>query len=80
MSRGSDNEPEGNDDFLFATKLDRQRLFRSQKANDVDADLGLEIMQMKIFGRKRSADNLVLKLAASNFVDRQASDPDVGPG
>ena len=79
MSRDSVNEPEVNNDILLAIKLERQRSFRTVKAIDVDVDLGLEIMQMKILGRKRSADNLVLKPAASNFIDGRADDSDVGP-
>ena len=79
MSKGSGNEPEGNNDFLLATKLDRKRALRSEQAIDVDVDPGLKNLKEKILRRKRFADDLVLKPAAGNDTDKLGGETGVSP-
>ena len=75
------NEPEGNtkNEFLLATKLDRQRALRSEPAIDERVDLGLMTVKEKILGRKRSTDDLVLVAATGTFTDKQGGKAGVGP-
>ena len=80
MSKGSVNEqPARNNDFLIATKLNRQGALRSEPAIDVRVDLGLMTVKEKIIVRKRSADYLVSKPAAGNFLDKQGGEAGVSP-
>ena len=67
MSRGSVNEPVGNNNgFLLANKLARQLQHRSV-AVDVDNHPALDAVQKKFRTRKRSSDDLVLRQAAATF-------------
>ena len=74
MSKGSGNEPEGNNDLIFAIKLARQRALRSEQAIDVDVDPDLKTVREKILVRKHSADDLTLKSAAQCFTDKLDGD------